>query len=887
MSEQFEEEIILKKHNKRGGNTTEIKEMWRRASQPLTSFETDVRKALIEGVEESIRNKIKQAKGETVDDSGRVFAVCIGDKYYIANRHLLHSSKSNVRTIDGMKTVIMNLVDKEKSVTYAAEDECDEPESSKQKKPQKKGANAKNTAEKLKAANSAKTITELITKMMTVFNAGELVIPRNYLSHDILEIRGIAFLYLAWWIIENRDSYLTVDKMDLETSFSIIVGMQRFLKSVANYDGANYVNTAKTCKFSRALFDDMNQALVKCITLYKFNGLSLYEKVPSLIGECQYDAYIPRKMVKPYPHQMIAADVLLDRTNYTNGCVVFNTVQTNAGKTSGIVAIASALKFMRSYSVNKVLIATCPVRAVLAKMANFLYHCDDLPFGVAQIRINFKTKKPELKVSYGYACKGRPENCVVIICGVDAAIWLLSEENAADKYVLFQDEVTFGADCEDESRKKALEQNMRIIKLAPKITYLASATLSDSELNSVIANNFKKKYPDARVVDIRSNTIYGCCNVVTNDGDAVMPFNGCETQDELQKVLSNVEEKPFYGKFNNPLALKRIQDDLKEFPIVKSTKLPNLGEFFADVDNLSADNVRKVTNAILNTLASSDECDDEVVEHVCAETQISSHVINYPKLGTNDAYRYPRMNLVASNMPEQFVMENFADLLLEIKRRCKSMSDVLKCFDKEMDIWLAGREKIEGQKITEDEIARELCEYDELKPRIEFPKVFQINTREHIRKYAGEAVLAKCKRVRAPLALEDIDFDGMNVSDDLQLLLCAGVGVFKENDEKMNNVYLNTVLELASQGRLEYLVADSSIVYGTDYPIGGVFVTEDFSEKHSLNTIYQLISRAGRGRNSLFADVFMPSSCVDKIMSSVRGANIQDNEKENMIKYLE
>ena len=112
--------------------------------------------------------------------------------------------------------------------------------------------------------------------------------------------------------------------------------------------------------------------------------------------------------------------------------------------------------------------------------------------------------------------------------------------------------------------------------------------------------------------------------------------------------------------------------------------------------------------------------------------------------------------------------------------------------------------------------------------------------------------------------------------------------VSTEND--VNDVYLDTVLELASQGRLEYLIADSSIVYGTDYPIGGVFITEEFSNKHSLNTIYQLISRAGRGSNSMFANVYMPDSCAQKIIGSVQGYDSHrgsgDIEKLNMIKYL-
>ena len=982
--------VNSRKHGS-GAKNTETTEMWRRASQPLTSFEESVRKALIDGVALSISNMIKSAKGATIITDEVTYGVCIGDHYYMANRALL-LNKAIIRNIHGSSSIKMNLVPNDCKFVYLEHTATDSEKAKSGKHISSKTATSKNTsttkntADKIKQANSTKTIAELITKMMTVLNAGELILPRNYLSHEILEIRGIAFLYLAWWVSKNRSHYF--ETCDMKLPFNVIVAIQRFIKTISICKLPSYVNTATTVQFSRGLLSDMENILSGLIEQFKFDGLALYEKVPDLIAECEYDIFIPRKSVKPYPHQMTASNILLNKSNYSDGCIVFNTVQTNAGKTSGIVAIVAALKFMRGFQsgINKVLIATCPVRAVLSKMANFLYHCDDMPFGIATIRTN-RDGNRELKISYGYACKGRPENCIAIICNSEAALWLLKEDNAMEKYILFQDEVTYGADIgnvgnvgdsdahdardahdahdahdardarddtddiilsarSDRSARSAnslqssaLELNMKIIMAAPKIIYLCSATLSDIELNRAISDKFKVKYPAATVVDISSNTIYGCSNIMSNSGSGIMPYSGCTTREELRVVIENIERKPFYGKFNNPLSLMRLVDTLKDNACAKAivSDLPNLREFFADVDNLVADNVRKVAMDILKIVATHVSSSDEIVKLICEKVKLIKHEVDYTKLGTSDAYLYPTMNLIATTDPVKFALTNFSKLITDIKKKCKSIRAIIGDYDKKLEAWGNGRVVIEKLKLTSDEMDRQLCEYDELRPTIDFPKELQINTRAHIKKYGGDDALLKSKRFRGHLLLGNVDFEGMNTSDELQLLLCAGVGIFvgKESslraratqlesslraratqlesslrvelashtcesnglsantvntENHVNDVYLDTVLELASQGRLEYLIADSSIVYGTDYPIGGVFITEEFSNKHSLNTIYQLISRAGRGSNAMFANVYMPDSCAQKIIGSVQGYNSHskscDIEKLNMMKYL-
>jgi len=866
---EFETNDIKLVGRSKGVNGTQSKTMWHKASLPLSSFETGVKNALINYVDEKISGMKAMISGAGKSNTTQR-QTCIGDVLYVPNREKLISKA----TVKG-KTIRMYMVSKKDLATEKQKDDAEK--SAKSGKPGKKPQQT-NTAEKLKQANSIKTISELFDKIVSTLNSTELIVPKIYLNHDILEVRAIGFLYLAWYVTEYSQRYK--GDGDVSFPFSVIVSLQRFIKFVTGYIGDDYVNTSKDIAFSPVLISDLRDALDKLIETYHFTGLVLYELAPKLIIESELDVHIPKKMINPYPHQKQVSDVFLNKANLVNGVLVKNRVQTNAGKTSSIVNIASVIKALRPSGINITLIATCPIQTVLTKMANFLYH-SDIPFAIGTMRDNGTPK-----ISYGYSCRGRAENCIAIICTPDVAVHLLKETNAAEKYALFHDELTYGSDNADSID---LRLNMEIISLAPKIAILCSATLSATD-DDPFVKNFKTRFPSANVIDIHNNTIYGCSNVMTNDGKIVLPHLGSTTRSELIDALKRIEEKPFYGKFNNPSSLKRMIDVLNASPHAREIKaaLPDVNAIFSDVDNLFADNIRRIALEILSVVATHVKSNDELVSLLCS-TKIDTDIaipFDYTTLGTTSSHKYPCMNLVATLNPEEFAITNFTGLLTDIKKRCKSFADLNADYDRKLDAWQSTYDSMTKRKETiDDELSRQLSELSDSKPTLNFPNVFQIGTREHVTKYAGDAVASTQKRFRVPNSVDCIDFDNMNASDDLQLLLCAGVGVYSTNT-KLNDYYLDAVIELASSGRLEYLISDSTICYGTDYPIGGIFITKEFSDSYGLNTIYQLISRAGRGRNSLFADIHIDNSCAYRILSSIRGSEVADVEKKNMLEMF-
>jgi hypothetical protein len=113
----------------------------------------------------------------------------------------------------------------------------------------------------------------------------------------------------------------------------------------------------------------------------------------------------------------------------------------------------------------------------------------------------------------------------------------------------------------------------------------------------------------------------------------------------------------------------------------------------------------------------------------------------------------------------------------------------------------------------------------------------------------------------------------MDVPDTVRILLACGVGIIG----KYSGRYTSIVHSLMDDGKLAYIVADSSIAYGTNVPINNVIVTKDFSDVHSINTIYQLISRAGRVGRSWIAEAFIDDTCAQKMIKSIQSDSQEHN----------
>ena len=762
--------------------------------------------------------------------------------------------------------------------------------------PAKKNKAKLSTKEQIVMKNLAEKMNEKF-KIFKVSISNSYVISRNgttsvgdfILRNDNIDIRAAGFLYLCWFGLQKETS--------VKFSFGVIVSTQRFLKAIKNKKFNSAVNSSIQVEVSTHLIADMQRALAKLITRTNFRGDTLYRIDPSLILEAPWDKYAPNQHVKAFPHQKLLSDLILnigktptselvalakeagsdigDVEAAIDAFFVPVCVLTNAGKTTAIVNVAVAARtILPRYPTIRV-IAVCAIENIRRRWSALLSHCE-IPYFCHDDYIdscqrrNQNPSKTEIM--------SQMKTSIVNIFPPEYALEFLER---LPNSILFYDEPTMYADCKKENAKLfvKLMNGVAVLKCMPRFTFLCSATLDTSR--DEFYQLHKAKFQTSRCINVYSKKIYGYANVLTNDGIVVAPHMGCKNKAELNRVIECIERTPLLGKFYSPTVVMDLYEATIEATSIEyATKhnVPNVPEIFGDVDNLSPNTVKETAIEILKKVV---QMKDDQISDICEPTEYEDFVIKYDRIGTSDAHKFQHTNLVATIEPVDFTRKNFAKIHTEIKDAIGSYDKLLAPYN----AWIAGRKKLEESIKNPAELAEELENYDTSKPKCYIPERYQINTPSHIARYTK---YQHNERARIPIT-EIMDLG--NVPEDIDYITHAGVGVFNPDTlpKRYTNVLMGTKESgsgLVTEGRLEFLVSNNEIAYGTDCPFGGLFVDATLLENGmSINTLFQLISRIGRGRKSPYANVYLHPAVSTFLSEFIKG-EVKDTEYETILEIM-
>lgn len=699
--------------------------------------------------------------------------------------------------------------------------------------------------------NTISKLNEKLTRTTSILDkmhAEQTTCISEYIAtNDIVDIRSAGFIYLSWFIHENT--------VETKVAFGVIVSLQRYIKAVSSVVFSDILTGDDTAA-PALLVADLEQYLSRNIKKYGFRGDTLYEVEPNLIVEGPYDKYIPKPIVKPFVHQKLLSDIILSigrvfehasvktpSTEPLKSAYVEVRVLTSAGKTTSIVNVATAVKMRRSVFPDLRIYAVCAIEPIRRRWASLLAY-SEIPY--------FSYDEPHEE-------DAQPKrNAVVVICSPETSLQHLATNRDS---ILFYDEPTLYSDGTDALK---LLNGVAVLKLMPRFVFLCSATLDIR--NRELYNAHLLRFPDSVFIDVFSPEIYGYSNVRTLDGIVVTPHMCCKSQEELESTIQRLETVPLLGKFYNPSVVKQMYDVAKKF----SNDIPNVDEIFGDVENLSPDTVRKVAYALLKRIVTFD---NRQITEICKLAK-TGHVVNFDNLGTTDAHKYQHVNLIATTNPVAFAETRFKKLTDAVKAEIGGSYESLR---RPLATWLEQRDDIKRKIKSEEERARALEEHELSRPKCYIPEKFQINTFEHIRKYGNKST----GRCRIPFT-EILECG--HVSETVDLVTQVGVGVYKQSD--LPRVYTNLLMGdkgLVADGRFEFVVADADIAYGIDCPFGGLFIDKSLCEIISLNTLFQLISRVGRGRKSPYANIFIDRLALENIMEMVRDDEYENEETEMLL----
>jgi hypothetical protein len=777
----------------------------------------------------------------------------IGEDAYVALRPSLNK--------ENMKLILDTKIYDEKSF-------CEVQQKDKKKT---KSIKKSMTADEIRMKATREKIAQTMDTLLKSFNTSEMNFVYGIKICPYLEMRGITLMYCAWFFAKNKPDKYKKEKYREEV-YELIVAIQKFINIKD--------------KLNNVIKKDLENWLEELYKISQFDGLQLCEFAPRLLIFTKYDNAIPYISIRPRKNQIDLVNMI--NKYKSTGFLISLRAMLSSGKTiSAATCIGTLLSNMnistKASGLNQKteLIFCCNINAVRNDVARIAYN-GGIKFGVANAHKN--------NVKIVNHNNTSDENRVLIVASPEAAFILLKEEDEKSrlygmtfgKYWLFLDEPTIGA---DQIGSESLYENASLLTCMPRHTILSSATMCKFEKISDIVDFHKKKHPSIHVDTIISCEIQIGCDVKTFNNILVIPHLGCKTSCDLNHVLKTIDENPFIGRLYTSNVAKHLWTLMTQ----KSITVPNIKEIFSNSVNLSFDKIKGTCVEMLKILS---EQTDSIIREICDNKIVSvsentrknvdsvfqddiddsNDSINFELLSTIHAHKYMKMNLIVDANPEKFAEKNFNNILLFLKKRnITSASELFNSYKLEMVKYNEKLERLDKRVKNEDKKIKQIQEFNEnIQPKILFPACCQINTKSHVNEFSSVDA-NNLTNVRPELQLELFPVDEMCVPEWMLLLLYCGVGIIssKNND----HVYTKIVLNYASNGQLAYIVSDGSISYGTNYPIVRVFVTEDFSKTCSINTIFQLLGRAGRVGQSWKAEAFISDNLATELLEYVKDSD--------------
>lgn len=477
---------------------------------------------------------------------------------------------------------------------------------------------------------------------------------------------------------------------------------------------------------------------------------------------------------------------------------------------------------------------------------------------------------------------------------------------ANTKYVVFYDEPTAtGMDQPGEDNIQVTEF-AEFIKVMPKWTILSCATLRNIQHYPTLCDIFTSKYPGALLETVNNSKIPIGASVMNFGGNVMLPHNKCTTVAQLASVITKLEDEIILQKFYT----HRIVHSMYQHLMTLGVQIPTNLQYGAYISTheICQDSIQRLAIEYLRLVLTASTDDDTLIVRFCSQV-INLMNFNAENILSNVS-KLKSQTLVVGQDPvqlfktattthykrilEHFKADCFRGIESDYRHKISSWNTAYEAKLVEESKRKADGGKKKGRDGSDGEGGKktsnkfDVSTFGTVDMRMETWKNSHPCPSLNLPSSLGIRSMTQTKeKARGMVDYCSAGYDlinpgsGDDLADDmLKVMLAAGVGVYSN---QLNESYLRVVTEQMEKGNMSIVFVNDDICYGVNYPIENIVILDTpLMMNRSVNTLLQLISRAGRKGKSDKANIWIAEPVLNKLQDYIMDPDFEDVELNNI-----
>jgi len=618
------------------------------------------------------------------------------------------------------------------------------------------------------------------------------------------------------------------------------------------------------------LIEDLKEAIQIFKDKILFNSIKLSQNYPQFVFFTRYDNLF-NNSIKPYRSQIqLVVNIILsnikqniiDKNNInanldTNGTLILLKTITGEGKTTMAIPLAYLAKKLRDhpgtrFNSKRLEILYCCNGRLKSNMVQVVNNAKsiNLPFAVACVddKHNLCTKMLSNNIN--------PENFkdkrLLLIADIKSTIELLKKANIKNEtengkeFILFFDEPTSFLDSDNP---ELINDLYNLYKLIPANTILASATLPESnELLLKLESYYTTKYKNRDYSLIISENSQIGSEIYDFKGNIYLPNKNITDMTNYTNIIKNIKSNLFLKKLYTLFTTSLLWNNIVSLKNENKIEINDIDDFNKKYSNPSELNQKNIQNTALQYLN---------------------------KITQNNLTEFNRIEYNSFNIDLYKLKEfktNFKSQTLIITKN--PIDFINKYFNKEINSLLDNiNNKFNTNYSNINDFIKEINQYD-----------------------ITDLIIQNCESHNNNIYNPStINWNGIS-NDEIKIkALLLGIGIYDTYNETS---YLKNIIKLGTHGVLPYIISNTDIAYGTNFKIEYIIIDntcfDPNDNPHSINTLFQLIARAGRRGISWKASIYCESNIINMITNYssrnnytiITNYTIEDNKFNEIINKL-